>query len=183
MTHPGGAGSGAQAFSLDEKIAPWVIFASQHDRFMVDHLTELNKRGVIIKYLDAEKMDNPVALFRTFAQTFKFPAYFGHNWDALVDCLDDLHGDWHGNADVTAVIERGHLILRSPHFPLFVSVLCQAAERANSAVDLDGDLLDRPAIALHFVFMIEDGDVDELARTLKVSERMVVRNGNYITVE
>lgn len=33
--------------------------------------------------------DKP-ALLRRFAEAFAFPAYFGHNWDALADCLGDL---------------------------------------------------------------------------------------------
>lgn len=31
-------------------------------------------------------------LLQRFADAFAFPAHFGHNWDALADCLGDL--DW-----------------------------------------------------------------------------------------
>lgn len=33
--------------------------------------------------------DKP-ALMQRFAEAFAFPPYFGHNWDALADCLADL---------------------------------------------------------------------------------------------
>ncbi|MFE2022395.1 barstar family protein [Streptomyces sp. NPDC059499] len=36
------------------------------------------------------------AVFRTFARELSFLGYFGHNWDALVDCLHDWHGPGHG---------------------------------------------------------------------------------------
>ncbi|MGW7647298.1 barstar family protein [Streptomyces bobili] len=39
-------------------------------------------------------------IFRTFAQELSFLGYFGHNWDALVDCLDDWPGPGHGNEDL-----------------------------------------------------------------------------------
>jgi RNAse (barnase) inhibitor barstar len=35
--------------------------------------------------------DKP-ALMQGFADAFAFPPHFGHNWDALADCLADL--DW-----------------------------------------------------------------------------------------
>jgi hypothetical protein len=31
------------------------------------------------------------ALLRALARGLSFPAYFGHNWNALEDCLRDLH--------------------------------------------------------------------------------------------
>lgn len=33
------------------------------------------------------------ALFSRLAQALEFPDYFGHNWDALNDCLADVPGD------------------------------------------------------------------------------------------
>ena len=33
------------------------------------------------------------ALFSRLAQALEFPDYFGHNWDALNDCLRDVPGD------------------------------------------------------------------------------------------
>ncbi|MFF5520728.1 barstar family protein [Streptomyces coeruleorubidus] len=80
------------------------------------------------------------------------PGYFGRNWEALVDCLGDLCGEVPGAVGMIGIIHDADRLLGTEHFPLFVSVLCQGADRANSAVDLDGFSLDRPAIAEHFVF-------------------------------
>lgn len=41
-------------------------------------------------YLDGARMTEPQLLMQEFAKQLEFPDYFGHNWDALEDCLTDL---------------------------------------------------------------------------------------------
>ena len=41
-------------------------------------------------YLAGKQITSKAALLRACAATFHFPAYFGHNWDALEECLRDL---------------------------------------------------------------------------------------------
>jgi RNAse (barnase) inhibitor barstar len=169
-------------FSLTQKISPWVVFAPCGDSLLEKQVRELQERGGIVRHLNAEKMRNPASLFHEFAQSLGFPGYFGHNWDALVDCLDDLHSDWHGNANVAIVINNADLILKADHLSLLVSVLCQAAERANSSVDLDGDPLDRPAIALHFIFLTQNGAHEELAESLARGDWKVEYMKGYLLI-
>jgi RNAse (barnase) inhibitor barstar len=40
--------------------------------------------------LDGARMTEPQLLMQEFAKQLEFPDYFGHNWDALEDCLADL---------------------------------------------------------------------------------------------
>jgi RNAse (barnase) inhibitor barstar len=42
--------------------------------------------------IDGTKCPNERDMFIRFQQVFKFPYYFGHNWDALDECISDL--DW-----------------------------------------------------------------------------------------
>lgn len=51
--------------------------------------------------LDGRAVTGAAALFDRCAQVLGFPAWFGHNWDALADCLSDL--GW--------LPGRGHLLL------------------------------------------------------------------------
>ena len=46
-----------------------------------------------LKYLsvDLANADSKSALMDALARGFGFPAHFGHNWDALADCLEDDH--------------------------------------------------------------------------------------------
>jgi hypothetical protein len=64
----------------------------------------------------------------------------------------DLRSGRGGGVGIAVVVHDADQLLAAGHFPLFVSVLCQGADRANSAVDLDGFPLDRPALSEHFVF-------------------------------
>lgn len=41
-------------------------------------------------FIDGEKARDKAGLMREIAPAFRFPAYFGANWDALLDCLRSL---------------------------------------------------------------------------------------------
>ena len=74
--------------------------------------------------LDGSKLADAGAVYRALAEAFRFPAYFGHNPDALWDALGDYSGEpviivWHG-ADCSAK-QFG------PEFDAIVRVLQRAA--------------------------------------------------------
>jgi RNAse (barnase) inhibitor barstar len=48
--------------------------------------------GFLCIPLDLSGCSDKAGLMRAFAAAFGFPDWFGHNWDALADCLGDL--DW-----------------------------------------------------------------------------------------
>ncbi|WAZ23393.1 barstar family protein [Streptomyces cinnabarinus] len=128
------------------------------------HLRELESRGGRVLRLRSADLMTERGIYETFAEVLGFPGYFGRNWDAMVDCLDDLCGAVTGGVGVTVVVDEADRLLEAEHFPLFVSVLCQAADRANSGVDLDGCPRDRPAVAQHFVFEFLDFEAEDIAR-------------------
>ncbi|MFI7677917.1 barstar family protein [Actinophytocola sp. NPDC049390] len=121
-------------------------------------------------------------IFRLFADEFRFPNYFGRNWDAMVDCLDDLCVEVTGGVGVVGVIHEAESLMDSDLLRLFVSVLCQGAARANSDVDLDGDPLDRPAISQHFVFLMTDFDALGFAGKIDHPDLTVVEDEEFVTV-
>ncbi len=53
-------------------------------------LGELPGEGLEGFEIDGATVDSSAQLFRAIASHMRFPSYFGHNWDALDECLSDL---------------------------------------------------------------------------------------------
>ena len=47
-------------------------------------------KGIELLDLDASRLDSERELLGELARVFRFPDYFGDNWDALDECLTDL---------------------------------------------------------------------------------------------
>ncbi|MEU5688641.1 hypothetical protein DEJ48_11880 [Streptomyces venezuelae] len=175
-------------FNLAGTSAPWVVFVPQGSDEVRRQLAALEDQGGRVHRFAASDLTTEQGVCQAFAETLQFPGYFGRNWDAVVDCLDDLCGAVTGGhvgmaGVITGVDDR---LLDAEHFPDFVSVLCQAADRANSAVDLDGFPLDRPAVSEHFVF--ECGEFsgfgraaqEKVARRVEQPDLVVMRGDGFV---
>jgi RNAse (barnase) inhibitor barstar len=62
-------------------------------------------------------------LMRNFAAALRFPAWFGHNWDALEDCLGDL--SWSDAPGHVLLIEGARA---GDEFGILLDVLRSSAE-------------------------------------------------------
>ncbi|MGG7569877.1 barstar family protein [Streptomyces sirii] len=144
------------ALSLTRRRSPWVVFTRHNDPWLNAETAKLQEQGGRALRMDGRELREPEALFAAFARELSFPGYFGHNWDALVDCLHDRHGHEGHTDDVVVLIEHADGLRDADFLGLFVSVLCQAAWRANLQLDADGVPNHRPPFALHFVFLLDD---------------------------
>jgi RNAse (barnase) inhibitor barstar len=65
-------------------------------RWQTDHraaargVTEVEREGWRVFWLDGTGLRDKRTLLDRCAVEFSLPSYFGHNWDALQDCLNDL---------------------------------------------------------------------------------------------
>lgn len=144
------------SLSLTRRRPPWVVFTRQGDPWLNAETAELLEQGGRVLHLDGRELREPQALFAVFARELGFPGYFGHNWDALVDCLHDRN-DRHDRTDSVVLIEHADGLLGADFLGVFVSVLCQAAWRGNLQLDADGAPdPDWMPFALHFVFVLDD---------------------------
>ncbi|WP_133885448.1 barstar family protein [Streptomyces sp. BK208] len=168
------------SFDITSTSEPWVVFAPHGSVVVQEQLSQLKRSGGRCYYFDARDLLDERAIHQSFAEALRFPGYYGYNWDALVDCLDDLCGEVTGGVGVAVVIQDADRLLAAEHFPLFVSVLCQGADRANSSVDLDGCPLDRPAVSEHFVFEFREFDPGKVRRLVEQPDLIVSQTDGFV---
>ena len=166
-----------EPFDLASTAEPWVVVAHDDDHVVGERISALTPDGVV-KRLDSARMTDTAGLFREFAEKLELPPHFGHNWYALVDCLDDLHSAGHGRLPVAVVVEDADQVVNEEFFPLFVAILCEAAERANLSLDADDLPRDRPPFPLHFVFLVKDAGIGQVAAQLHKRGDMVIRESD-----
>jgi hypothetical protein len=88
----------------------------------------LREQGLETRWLRASKMRTANALFDEFAAALQFPPYFGENWDALDECLNDL--DWLEGDSAALFILNADLLLTDapPEDGRILFEILQAAE-------------------------------------------------------
>ncbi|MBN1345159.1 MAG: barstar family protein [Phycisphaerae bacterium] len=110
-----------------------------------------NVHGCVCPIIRGERCATEKALLRECARAYKLPSYFGHNWDALDECLCDL--EWlPAEAYVTFVTECEKILPDSEDgFRMF----WEALERASRAWRIGSRELtgsdDSPIVPFHVV--------------------------------
>ncbi|GII86053.1 hypothetical protein Ssi03_40430 [Sphaerisporangium siamense] len=75
---------------------------------------------------DGRACETRAAFFTEVARVLRLPGYFGHNWDALTDCLRDVTAA----GKVTFVVEHAESLLAAEppeQFAVFLDVMATAA--------------------------------------------------------
>lgn len=107
--------------------APWVMLLVLNPG---DHLEKSFRvpDGFSLHLLRGAKCRTAAALFQEFARALKFPDYFGHNWDALEECLADL--EWlPAKGYVLAVTDAEQVLTQEEEdYSTFLEVLSDAGE-------------------------------------------------------
>lgn len=68
----------------------------------MSNISQYNMPGEYLARISSVK--NKDQLLSELALTLNFPNYFGHNWDALNECINDLH--WIENKKITLIHEN-----------------------------------------------------------------------------
>jgi RNAse (barnase) inhibitor barstar len=82
----------------------------------------------VLRVIRGRKCRNTEGLFAEIAEALEFPDYFGHNWDALEECLTDM--EWLSGRGYVFVFTEAELILldEEDEFATFLEVLNDAGE-------------------------------------------------------
>jgi len=104
--------------------------------------------GVVVRFLRGERCATKRDLLREWAALLQFPYYFGENWDAFNDCINDL--EWlPARAYIFGIIRADRILFGESGFDTFVQILDSAA--ARWADDARGNWPGHP-IPFHVVF-------------------------------
>ncbi len=116
---------------LQSAKAPWTSLLVLRTGQRAESLVS-NPPGFVLKVLKGGKCRNREALFVEFARVMGFPDYFGHNWDALEECLADL--EWLPAKGYVLLITDADQILPNDEedYETFIEVLSDAGEAWGS---------------------------------------------------
>ena len=116
--------------------------------------------GYILRVVRGAKCRDTAGLFSEFATAMDFPDYFGHNWDALEECLTDL--EWLPGKGYVLLATGAEQILTADEeeFATFLEVLSDVGEAwASGQAGAEG----RPAKPFHTVLAVSERDQSKLA--------------------
>jgi hypothetical protein len=139
--------------SLSALEPPWIMrtTANLDDPTVTEEF--LADTGFTVRVLNGARMRTKAQLLAEFASRLEFPEYFGHNWDALADCLGDL-GWLRGFAYVFLVESADELLADEPPdlLRLFSELIGRVAAAWAEPTSL-GEDWDRVAVPFHLVLV------------------------------
>jgi hypothetical protein len=157
---------------------PWAHLATCSERTLDNLLRALALRsqGIVTRILRGLHCETSPDFFREAGAALQFPWYFGHNWDAFNDCINDL--DWLPAKHYVIGISRADMLIIRDEKRL--SILVESLGHAATAwpsYEPDRDWTktwvkiedgttqwaQRPAASFHVVFQCE-ADAVSLAR-------------------
>lgn len=94
--------------------------------------------GFLMRTIEGKKCRTSSSLFDEFAQALSFPEYFGHNWDALEECLADF--EWLPAKGYILLISDAHAVLPNDEeeYETLLEVLNDAGEAWSKGQTVDG---------------------------------------------
>lgn len=89
---------------------------------------EVTSKKITAKMIRGQNCVTTDKLFDEFSAAFQFPYYFGENWDAFDECINDL--EWMRSDAYVVCISNSEKLLTLPgnDFELFVNILDSAAK-------------------------------------------------------
>ena len=137
---------------LQSTKAPWtsllIVTTEQRAESLVRPLT-----GLALKVIKGRHCKTPENLFAEFARALEFPDYFGHNWDALEECLADL--EWLPAKGYVLLITDAGCVLPDDEeeYETFLEILRDAGEAwGNGQVEM----CSRRATPFHVLFAVSE---------------------------
>ncbi|WP_406283698.1 barstar family protein [Embleya sp. NBC_00896] len=109
-------------------------------------------------HLDGRKMLDSQGVFEEFSRVFRFPVYFGWNWDAFSDCLRDM--SWVPAQRYLAVVGYAESLLvdERDDIDVFRRIMKRAADSWGSTIGLSEEL-GEAAVPFNIVYLASNSKV------------------------
>jgi len=140
------------AIHLQSTRTPWTALLVLKAGQRVESLVDV-PHGFVRKVLRGGKCRTSAGLFAEFARALDFPDYFGHNWDALEECLADL--EWLPAKGYVLLLTEAEQVLpdNEEDYATFLEVLSDAGEAWGSG---QAGLGSRKATPFHTIFSVSE---------------------------
>jgi RNAse (barnase) inhibitor barstar len=104
---------------------PWVELLILPENKALETVAEKLDKFFIVM-IDGPKCTTKGELFSMFGKEFKFPSYFGNNWDAFEECINDL--TWVSAKGYLVIITNAEHLLRNSEndYKVFVAIMQEA---------------------------------------------------------
>ena len=115
--------------NLGDPGAAAVFLIGEDDPAAIDALDESARAsGALVLRTSLRDCRDKDDLLRRLADTFDLPDYFGHNWDALSDCLGDL--EWLDARGYVLLLEHARELRDAARadFDTLIGILDEAAD-------------------------------------------------------
>lgn len=137
---------------LQSTKAPWTSLLIVEAEKPTESLIRL-PAGSVLKVIKGGHCKTPATLYAEFARALAFPDYFGHNWDALEECLTDL--EWlPAKGYVLLITDAAHVLSNDDtKYETFLEILCDAGEAWGSG---QAGMGMRRATPFHVLFAVSE---------------------------
>lgn len=139
---------------LESTKAPWtsllLVATDQRAESLIHPPT-----GLALRIIKGRHCKTTATLFAEFARALEFPDYFGHNWDAMEECLTDL--EWlPARGYVLLITDAAHVLPDDEtEYETFLEILRDAGEAWGNA---QAGMGSRRATPFHVLFAVSTRD-------------------------
>ncbi|WP_191991736.1 barstar family protein [Bacillus aerolatus] len=144
------------------------LFAGEASKLEGFFKTNTLDGNLHVTFINGRKCRTTSVLFKEFQRGLQFPSYFGHNWDAFDECINDL--DWLVKETYLVIIIDSQELLTSKidhistlhadHFSIFAETLINTAE--DWASGLNDDSPSAKAVPFHVIFHCPQAYADKM---------------------
>jgi len=148
--------------TLSSALPPWLHLIVCRERVVTEVLTHQFQKyspQTIVRLLHGSRCTTKQSLLGELARELGFPSYFGHNWDALDECLADLQDWMPATAYILLFLEADELLADSREdFKTLLDILNTAALGWASR---------RPSVPFHTVLQCHPDEKDRMLSRMR----------------